>query len=130
MKTGTCSVCGAVGPIHDHHPNYMHLNQTVQVCPSCHVAIHEGSLRPDLRPRITRREASAVRHLREALRPDIEWRVGDFTTKLVDTGTELTPDLEARVRDVATTVSLEAYVWYVWREDPTAFQREAPCPAP
>ena len=43
VKPKTCSMCGAGGRIHGHHPNYSETLEVVWVCHGCHLKIHGGS---------------------------------------------------------------------------------------
>lgn len=36
VEVGKCCACNRVAPIHRHHPDYSKLEETIQLCASCH----------------------------------------------------------------------------------------------
>ncbi len=41
VKSGKCPICHRKGPLHRHHPDYSKSKETITICASCHMKIHQ-----------------------------------------------------------------------------------------
>lgn len=102
-----CVVCGREGETEDHHTSYQ-LNIKVPACHECHVKIHSGKTRPDLKPTDKRSDLFTL-----YMKTSKEIRDIVGTKVLKKLGIEATQQIVDLI-DIAYDVTLEALL-----EDPT-----------
>lgn len=95
-----CVVCGKEGETEDHHTSYIK-NTKVPVCKKCHINIHSGKIRPDLKPTDKPSDLASIymktnKECRENIRKLVYQMAcaneDEFLNKLIDITIDVTAD--------------------------------------